>query len=365
MENAVGQTVIDTLAYLMSIVQKGTEPEEAKSGLRRLQQRHSDVAMYLVWELEAYDRSHHYDALLNLPEGGTVSISYCEDRAKPWPLRGVLRWSDADLLRVNNNVLRVDQAMACLDFIWDDARITDRLVNVCLIQEELERNPVELSDDELQAAMDAFRRARKLHKAADTHRWMQRRGVTYQELERIVTSEATIQKLRDNLVASRVGDYFETNSDSFDTAYFVHLALRHQATARELCEQLRDGAIDFFETAQKLFVANQSTAPVFKAVQRRGIPEEFRAELFQSAPGSVLGPVHDEDGYALVRLLSVVKGKLDDPTRDAIKRILFEEWLEKGRGKASIEWFWGNARKTTGAHLSGATVDLAQAGVEI
>jgi putative peptide maturation system protein len=362
MENTVGQTVIDTLDYLMSIVREGTEPEEAKSGLRPLQRRHSDVAMHLIWEEEAYDRSHHYDALLNLPEGGTVSISYCEDRAKPWPLRGVLRWSDADLLRVNNNVLKVDQAIACLDFIWDDARITDRLVNVCLIQEELERNPVELSDDELQAAMDAFRRARKLHKAADTHRWMQRRGVTYQELERIATSEATIQKLRDNLVASRVGDYFEAHTCSFDTAHFVHLAMRHEVGAQELCEQLRGGAIDFFETAQNLFVAKQSTAPVFRAVQRRDTPEEFRAELFQSAAGSVLGPVRDEDGYALVRVLSVVKAKLDDPTRDAIKKILFEEWLEKRRGTASIEWFWGNARKTARAHSTGATIDLAQAG---
>src|SRR5215475_11356528 len=132
MENAVGQTVIDTLDYLMSIVRDGTKPEEANSGLRPLQRRHSDVAVHLVWEEEAYDRSHHYDALLNLPEGGTVSISYCEDRVKPWPLRGVLRWSDADLVRVNNNVLKVDQAIACLDFIWDEAHITDRLVNVCL-----------------------------------------------------------------------------------------------------------------------------------------------------------------------------------------------------------------------------------------
>jgi putative peptide maturation system protein len=365
MENAVGQTVIDTLDYLMSIVRDGTKPDEANSGLRPLQRRHSDVPVQLVWEEEAYDRSHHYDALLNLPEGGTVSISYCEDRFKPWPLRGVLRWSDADLVRVNNNVLKVDQAIACLDFIWEEASITDRLVKVCLIQEELERNPIELSDDELQAAIDSFRRARRLHKAEDTHRWMQRRGVTYQELERIVTSEATIRKLRDNLVASRVADYFEAHSRSFDTAHFVHVAMRHEASAQELVEQLRGGAIDFLETAQNLFVAKQSTAPVFRTVQRRDTPEQFRAELFQSAPGSVLGPVRDEDGYALVRLLSVDKAKLDDHTQNAIKKILFEDWLEERRGTASIEWFWGNAQKTARVSSTGPTVDLALGGIEV
>ena len=138
MKDTVEQTVIDTLDYLMTIV-RDREPgrRTATSGLRPLQRKHSDVGMQLVWEEETYDHSIHYDALLNLPEEGTVSISYCDDRATPWPLRGVHRWSDADLVRVNNNVLTVDQAIACLDFIWDEARITDRLVNVCLIQEEL------------------------------------------------------------------------------------------------------------------------------------------------------------------------------------------------------------------------------------
>jgi hypothetical protein len=48
------------------------------------------------------------------------------------------------------------------------------------------------------------------------------------------------------------------------------------------------------------------------------------------------GPVRDDDSYAFVRVLSVVEAKLDDPTRDAVKKILFEEWSEKKRDVASI-----------------------------
>src|SRR4030095_10775894 len=105
MRETVERTVIDTLDYLMTIVREETRPETAKSGLRPLQRKHSAVGMQLLWEEENYDRCIPYDALLNLPEEGTISISFCEDRATPWPLRGVHRWSDADLLRVNNNVL--------------------------------------------------------------------------------------------------------------------------------------------------------------------------------------------------------------------------------------------------------------------
>ena len=63
--------------------------------------------------------------------------------------------------------------MACLDFIWDEAPIIERLVNMCLIQEELEREPIDLTDAELQEAMNKFRSAKKLFKAEDTLRWLE------------------------------------------------------------------------------------------------------------------------------------------------------------------------------------------------
>lgn len=92
-------------------------------------------------------------------------------------------------------------------------------MNVCLVQEELEKNPIDLSDQELQRAMDGFRRVRKLYKAEDTYSWMERRGITHQQLEQLACSQAKLAKLRDRLVASRVQDYFDGHSADFDTAY--------------------------------------------------------------------------------------------------------------------------------------------------
>src|SRR5207247_7550669 len=112
------------------------------------------------------------DALLHLPGEGTISLSFCPDRALPWPLRGVHRWSDKDLVRVNDTVLQVDQAIACLDFIWGEWPLVKRLVDTCLIQEALQKDPIDLSDAQLQQAMDGFRRAHQLYTAEDPFRWM-------------------------------------------------------------------------------------------------------------------------------------------------------------------------------------------------
>lgn len=223
-------------------------------------------------------------------------------------------------------------------------------MNVCLVQEELEKNPIDLSDQELQRAMDGFRRVRKLYKAEDTYSWMERRGITHQQLEQLACSQARLAKLRDRLVASRVQDYFDGHSADFDTAYIARFLVSNETSALETSEKIRSGDMNFFDAAQCCFVeakrSQRRTGDLFSSVQRREAPAEIRESLFGSVPGSVLGPVRAEEGYAIIRVLSLVPASLDEPTRNIIKKILFEEWLQERRGVAIIDWLWGNRSKT-------------------
>jgi putative peptide maturation system protein len=270
------------------------------------------------------------------------------------------------VVRVNHSVLTVDQAIACIDSLWDEAPIANRLVNVCLVQEELERNPVDVSDQELQLAMDGFRRTRKLYKAEDTYRWMERRGVSYQELERLATSHATIAKLRDKLVASRVQDYFDANSADFDTVYVAKFALPDELSARESFDRIRSGDIEFFEAAQSHFISARSslstTVEFFSTVQRRHAPVEIRDSLFHAIPGALLGPVREGETYAIFRVLEIRCANLNDATRDDIMAILFEEWLAERRRAATIEWFWGNAANTARSSRTDGTITFLNQG---
>jgi len=97
MNATLPQIMSDTLTYLMTLSDEGVRPQEAKTRLRLLQQRYPDAGMHLVWEEEGYDASIHYDVLVHLAEGATVSLSFCPDRAIPWPLRGAHHWSEREL----------------------------------------------------------------------------------------------------------------------------------------------------------------------------------------------------------------------------------------------------------------------------
>lgn len=232
MNESLRSAVTDVLDYLLALQHEGVRPPEARTRLQTVRGRHPELGIDLLAEEEAFDQSVHYDALLRLAGNGTVSLSYCPERAIPWPLRGVHRWNDRELVRVNANILPVDTAMACLDFIWDEAPIIERLVNLCVIQEELEREPIELSDAELQDAMNKFRAAKKLFKAEDTLRWLERHGMSQEKLERYVTENAMVPKLRDRIAAGRVDEYFHQHSKDFDTAWVARIEVANESEAR-------------------------------------------------------------------------------------------------------------------------------------
>lgn len=351
MNDSLRQAVADGLDYLRALQREGARPGEARARLQAVRGRHPGLAIDLLSEEEAYDQSVHYDVLLRRAGEGTVSLSYCPERAVPWPMRGVHRWTDAQLVRVNATVLKVDQAMACLDFIWDEAPIIERLVNLCLLQEELEREPITLSDAELQEAMDRFRAAKKLFKAQDTLAWLERHGMTHEGLERYVTNEALVDRLRDRAVGDGVERYFREHPGAFDTARVARLEVADEGRARELAEEIRAGRLDFYAAAERCFAeAAERGAPpragLLAVIQRRQAAPALREQLFAAAPGQLVGPVPAEGGHALLRVLAVVPAQLDGRTRAAVKNVLFDEWLAERRRAARIEWFWGNASKT-------------------
>ena len=163
----------------------------------------------LVWEREAYDDRYHYDALI--PTGdGTLSISFAPDGALPWPLRGVRRWSDGDLVRVNETLLRVLEAIRLFDFVWAQAPLTTALVNACLIHEAVAAERIEPTDEQLQSAFDAFRARRGLLTEADTAAWMESRGYSLEQLERAMVDEARVEALRDRVTAAHLDGFLAT-----------------------------------------------------------------------------------------------------------------------------------------------------------
>lgn len=340
------------LTCLTELQRDGVGPTEALDRARDVQARYPDLHVDLVWEAETYDESVHYDLLLRQTGEGTISIAFAPDRALPWPMRGAQRWSDAHLMRVNGRTVKVSQAIAALDFMWEQAPVTERLINGVIVREELERAPVALTRDDIQRAMDAFRRRHRLFTAEATLRWMRERGLRQEQLERMVTEEAEIATLRDRVVGDQVATYFEAHRAAFDTARIARCVFPDAPRASEALARVRKGATSLAALAQERFLSDPDADRDLFAVLTRETPAGALAEaVFAAAPGDLIGPLPVENAtFAIAQVLAVEPARLDQPTQRKITRSIFEEWLADRRREATIEWNWG---KTDSAGKAG------------
>jgi hypothetical protein len=140
--------------------------------------RHPQVRIDLVWDTEPYG-GVHYDALLRA-DGRTTSLSVTPAvDAVPWPLRGAQRVGDTVLVEVDGQRLAIGDAIAHLDALDDGpgAGIAERLVDVCLVRDEITRRVGALDDEEAEAAVAAYRRHLRLDDDRDVEGWCRTRGL--------------------------------------------------------------------------------------------------------------------------------------------------------------------------------------------
>jgi putative peptide maturation system protein len=332
---------IELLEALIALADQGVEPQEARARIQELGARHPQARIDLVWDRESYEDRAHYDALLEHEGRGTISLAFCPDRGLPWPLRGVQRWSEYELLRVNQSLLRVDEAIDLIDFVWNEEPLLRRLIDTCLMRETLEKEPIEVSDQELQAAMDEFRAARGLHSREQMLAWMKDRGLDLSRLEQHLEWETMKAHLRRKVVAHRVEGYFATARSTLDVVDFAELVFEDPAEASQVADRLRRGTADFFAIAAEAFVQRGGRARLFTRASRDELAPAAAQALFGAGTGAIVGPVLVDRTSRIYRVLALRPAELDRATRDRIEQKLFDEWMAERRSSARIEWNWG------------------------
>lgn len=362
----------DVLSCLDGIAKEGVTPSHAHGRMNALRSRHPSASIELVWDEQSFDGSRHYDALVR-PQGfeGTVSLSVCRDDALPWPLRGLQPWRDSELLRVNGTVMPVEIAIKNLDLLWQSKPLMQRLIDSCIVEAELERRQIEITDAEVQASVNDIRRRRGLLTAADTHAWLAESGMSMQGLTDLAGRLARAAKLRELIVAEDVEYCLETHRADFDTINTRVLQTPDARLARQLADAVRDGARSFLHAAEDAVFADSSgrTQFFYRKEQRHRLAARMSedASLFDRkelghapaarvnggassfAAGDLFGPLEEGDERLVINVVSVEPADRNPHLRSAVVTRLFDEWLREQRQKARIEWFWGPNRATQAA----------------
>ncbi len=357
------RTMDDLVSEVLGALRRATPDSAGEAWLRTrldvLRRTESATRITLVVDREAYDNRLSFDVLLREPAGRTVSVSVTGD-GLPWPLRGVARAGEFDLLRVNAVTMPIQEAIAAIDAMFDDRHLLRSLIDACLLGAAIDAEDIRIGPGELQSAADSFRAARGLFTAESTNNWLRERSLSPEQFRRLVEQQAKITALRNVIVGDRVDALLGTASvgtASVGTASIGTASVGTEQTFLQVAWLQVPAGQDRPDSADAQQLAGDPLRAIVTArrEQRRGGLDRWSAAEVPGRFSAVLGApvgtvVRACDGTPALAVVVDREGPPDaGVARERLSRRLFDEWLAEQRTSADVQWFWGNEQRTAPA----------------
>ncbi|MCC5617687.1 peptidylprolyl isomerase [Nostoc sp. CHAB 5836] len=189
---------------------------------------------------------------------------------------------------------------------------------------------IEISDDEWQAAGDAFRMERQLWGNAETSAWLEEQRISVEEWSQGIKVTLLENKLKEHLFGATVDGTYVSNRDNYRRVALSQILVTDLATAWKIVQILREGQASFCALALEHSKGKQS--------QENGgfvgirylvelIPE-IAKPLAEAKEGEIIGPVQTKVGYHVLRAEKWFPIELNQGVREQIMDSLFEVWLQ-------------------------------------
>ncbi|HKG95344.1 MAG TPA: TIGR04500 family putative peptide maturation system protein [Gemmatimonadaceae bacterium] len=308
----------------------------ARERVARLAAAHPAVRLELAVDLPPASDDADYDLLIGHPGGGTVALGYRPDRGNPWFVDYAEHWAANYVLTVGGLPVTVQQALTALEVAGEGSPgLVDSLVEDALAARAMGVDPPEVTPDEAQAAVDAFRAARGLHSAAATHAWLARLGWSVELFQSLIENGVRARKLRERVTAAEVEPHFHAHRGDFDLVRVFRAETASAEDARRLAALAAvDGLLAAAGRADG--VSGGGVAGTLATARAHELPPE----LAGAPVGRVVGPMAARGRHWVGEVLGRSEATLDAATRAAVRDVLFRRWLDARRAEHAVRWHW-------------------------
>lgn len=246
-----------------------------------------------------------------------------------------------DLARINDEVITSEDFIKLLKLTGRYDSLMEDILKDKLAVHAAKRQKIPIQAEELQERADQLRRVWGLHRAADTNKWLDAKGLTLEDLEQFISEMLYHEKAMDKVADdAAVEAYFNLNSPKFDAIDISHIVTDSEGKARELLAILEDDPEEFPEMAREHSLSDtREEGGYIGKVLRGSLLPEVEGKVFNAEVGDLLGPFPspDENLYEIFIVNDKRRASLDDETREEVRRIVRDEWLAKQAREHGIE----------------------------
>ena len=245
------------------------------------------------------------------------------------------------LVKVDGQAITVSDFVRILKLSGQFDGLIEQIVRDRLTVQAAKKVGVRVSEQEIQERADQFRRARRLHRAADTNKYLDTMRASLDEFETFISDSLYQEKMMQQVCSDQaVESYFKLNSPKFDSIEVSHMVLDSEGKAKEMVSVLTDDPESFQEMAREHSIAaTREAGGRIGKVLRGSLRTDVEAKVFNAAVGELVGPFasNDRSVFELFRVDARRPAQLDDATRTEVQRVLREGWLRARAQEHVIE----------------------------
>lgn len=246
-----------------------------------------------------------------------------------------------DLVKINDEVITSDDFIKLLKLTGRYDNLLEEILKDKLTVHAGRRQKLDILPEEMQERADQLRRVWGLHRASDTFKWLDERGLSLEDLEQFVTEMLYHEKVMEKVGSDEaIESYFNLNSPKFDCIDVSHILTDSEGKARELLAILEDDPESFPDMAREHSIADtREEGGYIGKVLRGALQPEVEGKVFNAEEGELLGPFPsaDEDLFEIFIINAKKTAQLDDETREEVRRIVRDEWLAAQAREHGIE----------------------------
>ena len=194
-----------------------------------------------------------------------------------------------------------------------------------------EQLSITVTEEELQAAGDAFRLEHKLLGAAETLAWLGKQRISVEDWSKGIRVSLLTQKLKEHLFGETVDSHYITNRDDYRRIALSQILVRDLTEALKIAQALRVENASFCALALEHSRGKQSQQNAgFVGIRFLAelLPEITKA-VAEAKEGEVVGPIQTKLGYHILRVEKWFSAEFGE-VREQVLESLFQAWLHAG-----------------------------------
>jgi parvulin-like peptidyl-prolyl isomerase len=251
---------------------------------------------------------------------------------------------ESTYLKVADHELSLGQVLAALRLrgVWDRA-ISDLTRREILLAYAAKQG-VGAADEELQGAVDGWRRMNNLVRAEQTQAWLDNNGLTLDDLERDCEARIVEMKLMSGFDRTEIEAIYTERQTDFHAANLVMVRTADEAQANELKAKLEadpkalPALVDQYCSDEELKQQHGHIG----WVRRPAMKQHLAEAVFAAQPGAVVGPFEAGTSRLVYRVEQISKPQLNDWLETEIRRGLLNQKLAESAPTLGVQEspFW-------------------------